>query len=111
MNVAQTNYSLGQPRAWEIEINLNAPGNSDWIIIPEKVQNISATVSFQDGGTGKIQTSTDTVYEIENDNFIAVDWPWSEISTTLQKTCKPPTAIRAVQINAGKMKVTFRGNE
>ena len=31
MGATQTDYSIGQERSYEYEINLDAPGNSDWI--------------------------------------------------------------------------------
>ena len=107
MVATQTDYSIGQERSYEAEINLNAAGNSDWIIIPERIKFISVTVSFT-GATGKIQTTTDKVNTIINGSPVAIDWPFGTISTNQTKVCRPCSGIRAVQVGAGTMKVTLR---
>ena len=108
MGATQTDYSIGQERSYEYEINLDAPGNSDWIIIPERVRHISVTVTFESGATGKIQTTTDRVDTIRNGNPVAIDWPFGIVSTNQTKVCRPCSGIRAVQVGAGTMKVTLR---
>ena len=96
--------------AWEIEVNLSAAGNSDWYLIPDKVDNISVTVSFTGGATGKVQTCTDKVDVIKNGTPVPVDWPFGLVAITTQKACWPPSGIRAVQVGAGTMKLSIRAN-
>lgn len=106
MKVAQRPYTLGPVAAFEDEINLNAPGESDWIIIPAIINVITVTVSFTGGASGKMQTTTDP-----NDNFssaVSVDWPFGEKSETFSATCKPVSGLRAVQVGTGTMKITIR---
>jgi hypothetical protein len=109
MNTSQTGYSIGQARSWEDEVNLSAPGSSDWIIIPEKVRGVSVTVSFTGGATGKMQATTDRVNTIETGTPVAVDWPFGIVSVTTQRRVKACSGLRAVQVGTGTMKVTFRG--
>ena len=108
MNATQTDYSIGQDRSWESELNLSAPGNSEWVIIPEKIQKISVTVSFTGGATGKIQTTTAKVDTILNGSPVVIDWPFGTVSTNQSKVCMPVSGMRAVQIGSGTMKVTMR---
>ena len=108
MNTAQPDYSIGQDRSWEAEINLSAPGNSEWVIIPEKIQKISVTVSFTSGATGKIQTTTAKVNTILNGSPVVIDWPYGVVSTNQSRVCMPVSGMRAVQIGSGTMKMTMR---
>lgn len=107
MVATQTDYSIGQERSYEKEVNLNSAGNSDWIAIPERIRHISVTVSFV-GATGKIQTTTDPVDTIRNGTPVAIDWPFGIVSTNQTNVCKPCSGIRAVQVGAGTMKITLR---
>lgn len=108
MNTSQTGYSIGQARSWEYEINLNSPGESEWIIIPEKINTIDVTISFTGGATGKMQTSTDKVDIIENGSPVPIDWDFGIISDNRSEGCDPVAGIRAVQIAAGTMRVSIR---
>ena len=108
LQVAKTEYSRGEPRAFEIEINLDAPGFSEWVIIPEQIDIISVTVSFTGGATGKMQTTTDLVYTIKTGSPTAEDWPYGEISVSVTKTCKPCSGMRAAMSGSGTMRVTIR---
>jgi len=94
--------------AFEFEINLTTPSESDWLLIPDKIDNISVTVSFTSGATGKIQATTDKVYNVKQGIPVAEDWPLGVIGFTTQETCYPCTAIKAIQITNGTMKVTVR---
>jgi len=108
MNATQTDYSLGQDRAWEKKIELSSPGESEWIIIPEKVKFIPVTVSFTGGATGKMQTSTDLVYDIKTGSPVPIDWPYGLVAINQTKVCLPVAGMRAVQVGTGTMKVTMR---
>lgn len=108
MNAAQVNYSIGQDRSWEKEIILKSVSNSEWVIIPEKIKIIDVTVSFTGGASGKIQTSTDLVDTVKNGSPVAIDWPFGTVNTDQSKSCKPVTAMRAVQETSGEMKLTMR---
>lgn len=107
LQVAKTEYSRGEPRKWEREIVLDTPGESEWIIIPEQVDIISITVSFTGGATGKIQTTTERVYIVKTGSPLAEDWSYGVVSVSFTKTCKPCSAIRAVMIHSGTMKITI----
>ena len=108
LQVAKTDYSRGEPRAFEINITFDSPGFSEWIIIPEQIATIAVTVSFQSGGTGRIQSTTDKVYDIKTGTPTEVDWPFGVVEDTFQAVCDPPSAIRAELVTPGIMTLTIR---
>lgn len=108
MDVCGENTGDARKVAWEKEIDLAAPGNSDWLLIPDEVQGLSVTLSFSGGGSGKVQTTTDVLNTVKTGSPVTVDWPAGEVSSTTQDFCVPVTAIRLVQINAGTAKMTVR---
>lgn len=108
MQAAQTGYSIGQDRSWEFEVNLEAAGESEWIIIPEKIKIISVTVSFTGGASGKVQTTTDRVDVVVNGSPVPIDWPFGVIDVNVSKSCRPVSGMRAVQVGTGTMKLTVR---
>jgi hypothetical protein len=108
LDVAKINLGDEKKFAWEKQIDLIAPGNSDWLLVPDEVAGLTATLSFTAGGSGKIQTTTDKVDTVKTGSPVAVDWPLGEVSSSTQDFCVPVTAIRAVQINAGTLKMTVR---
>jgi hypothetical protein len=107
-DVSQINTGDARKVAWEKEIDLVAPGNSDWLLVPDEVQGLTVTLSFTGGGSGKVQSTTDKVDTVKTGSPVAVDWPLGEVSSSTQDFCLPVTAIRAVQINAGTLKMTAR---
>jgi hypothetical protein len=109
MNVCSENTGDARKVAWEYEVNLVAPGNGDAIIIPDEIIFISTTMSFTAGGSGKVQVTTDPVAVVKSGSGITwVDSWWGEASDTYCDVYFPVTAIRAVQIDAGTMKMTVR---
>lgn len=112
-NVVPINTGSQRQAAWQAKTLLNKSENGDWCLIPDNVNSVQVTVSFTNGASGKVQATTDLVEDIKNENdIIPVDWIWGEVEETLQDTCKPPSALRAVMIqngNSGTMKMTLRG--
>jgi hypothetical protein len=109
MNVCSENTGDARKVAWESEVNMVAPGNSDAIIIPDEIIFISTTMSFTEGGSGKVQVTTDRIAVVKEGLGITwVDSWWGETSDTYCDVYFPVTAIRAVQINAGTMRMTIR---
>lgn len=107
INICAGNNNLN---AYEVELNLISPGNSPWVLIPEDVASISVTISFSDGGRGKIQTTTDIIRRVKEDNgTIPVDWALGVVNDTIQDAVVPVTAIRVVQTSStGTTKLTMR---
>jgi hypothetical protein len=108
MDVAPIQEGNPQSFAWEKEVDLAAGGNSDSILIPDDVKSFSVTVSFAGGGTGKVQTTTDKVATVKAGTATWVDWDLGVVAATTQDNAQPVTAVRAVQVNPGTMKLTAR---
>ena len=96
--------------AFESSIEKDTFGVSEWVLIPDKVQNVSITITFTGGATGTVQTSTDKVDTIKTGVPLAISWPFGVVGVDTQKACYPPSAIRIFQIAAGTMAMTIRAN-
>lgn len=107
MSLAPLNKGDQQVQAWEIEDNLVAAGNGDWILVPDDVSNISVTLSFS-GATGRVETTTDKIDTVENGTPVAVAWSAGTVGSTTQDAMVPCTAFRVVQVGAGTVKLTAR---
>jgi len=96
--------------AYEIEQSLSENGNGSWILIPEDVITIAVSISFTDGGRGKVETTTDIVSNVKNDiGVVPVDWALGVVNDTIQDSVIPVTAIRLVQTSlTGSSKLTVR---
>jgi hypothetical protein len=96
--------------AHEMELSLSSTGDSQWIIIPLGITQIAVTISFSSGGRGKIQTTTDIIRRIkDNDGIIPVDWSLGVVNNTIQDSVIPVTALRLVQTSeTGSSKISVR---
>ena len=113
IEMQKTNISPdGEQRifAYELELSLSSPGKTQWLLMPLRVQQASITISFTNGGRGKIQTSTDIIRRIkENDGIIPVDWNLGVVNETIQDSVLPVTALRLVQTSeTGTSKISVR---
>ena len=100
---------LKDRRGYEGEFALKGQGTGEWVLLPSDVQSIAVTISFSDGGRGKVQTTTDIRINVENDNVISVDWPLGVVDSTIQDFVIPVTALRLVQTSTeGSSKLTVR---
>lgn len=108
MLIAPVEQTINNSVAYEIEENLIAASNSDSILIPGGIQNIAVTISFTGGATGKVQTTTDKINTVKNGSPDWVDWDIGVVGATRQDVSVPVTAIRAVQVTPGTMKMTAR---
>ena len=93
--------------AYEAEVNLAAGGSSDSIMIPNDVQNLSITIHFAGGGTGRVDVSNDSVYTVKTG---APAWTAQAVAAGTDALINmiPCTAIKAVQVHAGTMKMVVR---
>lgn len=89
------------PLSWEYEGSLVAPGVSPWILIPDRTLKVAITLSFSGGGTAKVQTTTNKVITVQTGSPVAVDWDHGTVSTIIQDSCDPCTAIRVEQVGVG----------
>ena len=86
--------------SFETHETLDTPTNGDWILIPTGVQSVAVTLDAT-SGSGKIQVSSDSLYDITNDTATKVkDWDAGLLTGTLDNDVFfPCTAIRQVNIS------------
>ncbi len=108
MREAQILHGKGEWPSFEYEILLSAAGESDWVLIPDKIRSISVTLSFTGDASGKIQTTTDGVNTVKNGSPTECDWPFGEVNSISSQVCRPVTAMRAVMSGTGTLKVSMR---
>jgi hypothetical protein len=109
MDVAPINVGNQSNFAFQKTVNLAAGGNSPWIILPDEIKSFSVTVSFTGGGTGYVETTTDALETVQSGTgIIGKTWDVGTVGTTTQGAALPCTAVRAVQVNAGTMKMSVR---
>ncbi len=108
MDVAPVNTGYQRNVVFQKKITIENPGESKWILIPDQINCVDVTLSFSGGASGKMQTTTDEIIDIKNDNAVPVDWPFGTVEETFQAGCLPVSGIRAVQEGAGIMIVTVR---
>lgn len=89
--------SEGFQRQFEISLDFIDTITSDWIRVPVGVNYVLITVII-DVGAAKIQTTNDTVENIENNTAYAEDWPYGIVTETTERWAKPPKAFRLVNI-------------
>lgn len=92
---------------FEYEETLDSAGNGNSVLIPDVVRNIGVTLQVL-SGTGKIQTTTNKVQDVIDDNNVVwVDWDSGVVSTTTQDSCSPVTALRMVNVS-GEQRLLMR---
>lgn len=103
------NTGSKENQAQEATLSLSSASNSDWILIPDSVQNICVTVIPGGGASAKVQTTTDPIATVKNGSGItAIDWDAGLVSANTTDIFLPITAIRLVQSGAGTSKITMR---
>lgn len=105
MNVSQVLTGFGELPTWEASYILTGPGNGRWILLPEIIGG-TATVSFTAGASGTVECTSDSVVDVKNNEAIGEEWVNGEVAVTTQDVFSKCTAIRAVMINPGTMKIT-----
>jgi hypothetical protein len=107
-NFSISNVNNGLKQSFEVSQTLTGIGASDWYILPAGVERAAVTVTPSGGASCVVQTTTDSIADIENDNNVtAVDWDAGSVSSvTTDTTAARVNAIRVVQTVAGVVKFT-----
>jgi len=108
MNIVPLNTQDAIKRAFELTEELSAPGNGDWILVPDEVQNISVTAQGAGGATARVETTTSSYADVLDDVAVAVIWANGEVTDATSDSAFPCTAIRLVQTGAGTAKLSVR---
>ena len=108
MDVVPVNTGYQRDVCFQKEITLMEDGTSDWIVIPDQINDISVTISFTGGAAGKVQTTTDSLFVIKNGSPYPVDWPYGVVNYLFKDSCYPVSGMRIIQIGSGTMRMTMR---
>lgn len=100
VNIAQYDAGKIDNIGWEYDTgDIASPGDGDSIIIPDNIKDIIVTL-YINAGQGKVQTTTNKVQDVIDDNSVIwVDWDPGLVSSTIQDTAPPVTAIRMVNVS------------
>jgi len=92
----------GVAMSFEVSAELEAGETSVWYIVPSGKSFISVTVFPSGGGTAMVQTTTDSINNIKNDNeVIYVNWISGEVSVLTQdSTLSRVNAIRCTNTSS-----------
>lgn len=108
MQVAQILTGTGDLRAWEYEINLDSDTEFEILLIPDKINIVTLSVSFSGGAGVKIYNSTDRISEVKLGSPVFIEWPFGTVLDNGVYACLPTSAIKIEQIGSGTVKVSVR---
>ena len=107
--MTKTRVSIEDEQAefsWQFSESLSAPGNGSSVLIPNGAIGVGVTLVIS-SGSGKIQTTTDTLESVYDGTCVWVDHPDGVVAATFQDYAQGVTAIR--QVNAsGTTKLLLR---
>ena len=108
MDVAPT-LKVGQAVAFEKSVSLASATNSPAILVPPGIRGCTVTLSVSAGGTGYVETSTDTVSVVKDGTPVWIKWTADSVSADTSDSAFPVTAIRLVQDSgSGTTQLTIR---
>lgn len=84
--------------SWQFSELLSTPGNGSSILIPNGAVGVGIMLYIQ-SGSGKLQTTTDTIESVYDGSAIWVDSPVGVVDATFQDYAKGITAIRQVNVS------------
>lgn len=92
--------------AYEFNETLASPGNGASVILPANIRGVSVTLGVT-AGSGKVQATTSTIFEVKNDTALWIDWDYGVVSANSQDFMLPATAVRQINIS-GTTKLELR---
>ena len=94
---------------FELTLTMAAAGISDFVLIPDDVQNISVTAEAAGGATATVYSTVDYVSTIKAAGTITwVPWAAGAVTTATAGVFYPVTALKYVQTGAGTSKMAIR---
>ena len=94
---------------FEMTVALAAAGDTDSILIPDDIQNVSVTAQASGGATATIYTTTDLVSTVKAAGTITwVPWAAGAVTTATGAVFYPVTAIKMTQVGAGASVLSVR---
>lgn len=112
IEMQKTNISPdGEQRifAYEMELSLSSIGNTQWILVPLRVQQITVSLIFTGGARAKVQTTTSPILTVKEGTPNSLDWPHGVINQNCSDVCVPVTALRLVKtVDSGTVEIEVR---
>ncbi len=97
--------------AFEYDDTLTSAINGNSVIIPTNINKGAVTLQITGGGSGKIQTTTNLLQDVIDDNGVVwVDWDSGTVAATTQDILEVAvTAIRQVNVSGNsRMMLRFQ---
>lgn len=97
--------------AYELKRELDAAAITEWVIIPDQVQNIVGTVTVTGAATAYAEVTTSPLADIINDVAIATKWPFVDVTAANSpstQSSRPVSAVRGVMTGTGTVTFTLR---
>ena len=83
--------------AFEFQESIATPSDGDWILIPDDIRSVAVALNVTTG-TGKIQTTVDSVAKVQAGTATPIDWDDGVVAVDTADVFAPVTAVR--QVNA-----------
>lgn len=87
--------TYGKENVYETEVSQIGAGTSDFVMLPSSVEYASIAV-YPTGGSCKVQSSSDTFQNIQNDTAVWEDWPAGSVSSAKSDMAIGVKALRLV---------------
>ena len=97
--------------AFELQLEVTAATTTDWVLIPDQIQNIVGTVSVTGAATAYAEVTTSPLADIVNDTAIPDPWPFPDVTTANSPSTqfsRPVAAIRGVMTGTGTATFSLR---
>ena len=86
---------------------ITGAGNGVAVLLPIEIYGVAVTLQII-SGTAKVQSTTDSISNVQAGTAQWVDWPAGAVAVTTQDYARAVTALRAVCVS-GQCKVMMRG--
>jgi hypothetical protein len=101
--------NITQGNSFEYTENLLSAMDSNIILIPSIVQNVSVEAEATGGATATVYETTDSILTVRTGIGITwIAWAHGAVTTAKSSSLYPPTAIKLTQTGAGASKISIR---
>lgn len=97
--------TYGKENFYETEVSQDSAGTSDFVLLASFIQYASVAV-YPTGGSCKVQTTSDTVENLEAGTAVWEDWPAGSVSSAKSDVAAGVKAIRLV-VSSGSARMVI----
>ncbi len=94
-------------QSYEFAEELSTPGGGKWVLLPTSIRQAGVTLSFESGGSGYIEATTEPIDVLRTGSPIAEAWPAGTVNATTQHILICASAVRQVNVG-GKSRMSIR---